>query len=132
VLEIPRDIRDAMLEHARREFPNEACGVLAGPGGRFEHFFSMRNADSSPLTFRLDPKEQIQVFNEIDDKGWELLAFFHSHTRTEAYPSETDQRLAFYPDVLSLLASLADPEAPDLRGFTIRDGRIEEREVRIV
>ena len=112
VLEIPRDIRDAMLEHARREFPNEACGVLAGPDGRFEHFFPMRNADSSPLTFRLDSKEQIQVFNEIDDKGWELLAF--------------------YPDVLSLLASLADPEAPDLRGFTMRDGRIEEREVRIV
>ena len=92
----------------------------------------MRNADSSPLTFRLDSKEQIQVFNEIDDKGWELLAFFHSHTRTEAYPSETDQRLAFYPDVLSLLTSMADPEDPDLRGFTIRDGRIEEREVRIV
>jgi [CysO sulfur-carrier protein]-S-L-cysteine hydrolase len=129
VIEIPAGIRDTMVEHAFRELPNEACGLLAGPDGKVEGFFPMRNADESPMTYRLDAKEQLKVFNEIEEKNWNLLAIFHSHTHTEAYPSETDRRQAFYPEAHYLLVSLTDRETPVLRGYTIRDGEIQEQEV---
>jgi [CysO sulfur-carrier protein]-S-L-cysteine hydrolase len=132
VIEIPQDLRDRMMAHALEGLPNEACGLLAGTGVRAEHFFPMTNADHSPVTYRLDPKEQIQVFDEIDEKGWDLQGIFHSHTHSEAYPSETDRSQAFYPDARYLLVSLQDQANPVLRGYTIRDGEIEEQEVRIV
>src|SRR3712207_476473 len=84
-LRIPREARDEMLAHAFAELPNEACGLLAGPEGRIERFYSMANADHSDVTYRLDPREQLRVFNEIEDRGWDLVAIFHSHTHTEAY-----------------------------------------------
>jgi [CysO sulfur-carrier protein]-S-L-cysteine hydrolase len=131
VIEIPAAIRTQLVGHAVAELPNEACGLLAGPDGRVERFYAMRNADDSPVTYRLDPKEQLEVFDEIEAQGWELRAIFHSHTHTEAYPSPTDRRQAFYPEAAYLLVSLADRDLPVLRGFTIRDGEVEEREVRI-
>lgn len=126
---IPADIRDKMIEHAAAELPNEACGLLAGPGDRVEHFFPMANADHSRTTYRLDPREQIRVFEVIEEKGWQLLGIFHSHSHSEAYPSETDRLQAFYPEAHYVLASLADRNNPSLRAFTIRDGKIEEQEV---
>ena len=132
VIEIPEDIREAMISHAKDEVPNEACGILAGRSGRVEHFYAMRNADDSPVTYRLDPTEQIRVFNEIEDKGWELVGIFHSHTQSQAYPSETDRRQAFYPEAHYVLVSLANSKAPDLRAFLIDDGHVDEQEVRIL
>jgi proteasome lid subunit RPN8/RPN11 len=132
VIEIPASVRDEMVAHAETGLPNEACGLLAGADGRIERFYPMRNADESARTYRLDPKEQLRVFEEIEANGWELRAIFHSHTHTEAVPSPTDQRQAFYPDAFYLLVSLADRAFPVLRGFTIRDGEVTEREVRIV
>jgi [CysO sulfur-carrier protein]-S-L-cysteine hydrolase len=129
VIEIPQAIRDEMVECAFGGLPNEACGILAGPDGKVEAFYPMTNADQSEMTYRLDAKEQLRVFNEIEDKSWNLLAIFHSHTHTEAYPSETDRRQAFYPEAHYLLVSLSDRENPVLRGYTIRDGDIREEEV---
>ena len=131
MIRIPAAIRDAMIEHARAELPNEACGLVAGPDGGFDHFYPMTNADHSSMTYRLDPKEQIRVFNEIDDKGWALSGIFHSHTHTETYTSPTDRGQAFYPEACYLLVSLSELENPVIRGFTIRDGEVEEREVLI-
>jgi proteasome lid subunit RPN8/RPN11 len=131
VIEIPADIREAMIAHAREGLPNEACGLLAGPDGRAERVFRMQNADNSPMTYRLDSAEQLRVFNEIEDKGWEIAAIYHSHTHTEAYPSETDRRQAFYPDAHYILVSLAEPD-PVVRAYTIRDGQIEEQELKVV
>ena len=131
MLEIPVAVRDRFVEHAMAELPNEACGLLAGDG-RVEDFFPMRNADHSPMTYRLDPVEQLRVFNEIEDRGWQLLGIVHSHTHTAAYPSETDRKQAFYPEAHYVLVSLADRNNPDVRAFTIRDGVIEEDEVRTV
>jgi proteasome lid subunit RPN8/RPN11 len=128
VISIPASIRDEMVRRGLAELPNEACGLLAG-NGRVEHFYPMTNADRSPMTYRLDPREQIRVFNEIEDRGWELAGIFHSHTHTEAYPSPTDRAQAFYPEAFHVLVSLADREAPVVRGFTIRDGEVQEREV---
>ncbi len=130
-IHIPQDIRDALVAHAFAELPNEACGLLAGPDGSIEHFFPMTNADHGRMTYRLDPKEQIRAFNEIEDKGWELACIFHSHTHTEAYPSQTDRNQAFYPDAFYLLVSLSDQDAPVLRGYTIRDGEVSEQEVTV-
>ncbi len=132
VIEIPADIRDQMIEHAVTGLPNEACGLLAGRGTRAERFYPMRNADHSPITYRLDPKEQLDTFEEIESKGWDILGIFHSHTHTEAYPSETDRRQAFYPDAHYILVSLQDRDDPVLRGYTMREGAIDEQEVRIV
>lgn len=131
MIEIPEDIRDAMVAHALAGLPNESCGLLAGRDGRVERFYAMSNADHSPVTYRLDPKEQLDTFNEIEDKGWELLGIFHSHTHTEAYPSATDLRQAFYPEAHYVLVSLQDRANPVLRGYTILDGVIEEQEVRV-
>jgi len=128
-IEIPSDIRDAIVRHAIDGLPNEACGVLAGPDAQIVHFFPMANADESPLTYRLEATEQLRVWNEIDDKGWEVRGVVHSHTHTEAYPSETDVRQAFLPDVWYLLVSLMDRDQPIIRGFSIRDGDVLEREV---
>jgi proteasome lid subunit RPN8/RPN11 len=131
LIEIPGDVRQEMIAHAVEGVPKEACGILAGRDGRVEHFYKMRNADDSPVTYRLDPTEHFRVFNEIEEKGWDLVGIFHSHTHTEAYPSETDRRQAFYPEAHYVLVSLADSENPALRAFTIRDGEVREQEVRI-
>ena len=131
MIEIPADIRDQMVEHAVASLPNEACGLLAGRNGRVERFYPMRNADQSRTTYRLDPKDQFQVFSEIEDKGWELAGIFHSHTNTEAYPSETDRQQAFYPDAHYVLLSLADRSNPSLRAYAIVEGVVEEQEARI-
>jgi proteasome lid subunit RPN8/RPN11 len=121
-----------IVEQGLREFPNECCGVIAANGdGRPVKVFPMRNADASPVTYRLDGTEQLKVFDEIDDNGWTLWAIYHSHTHSEAYPSETDRRLAFYPDAKYLLLSLADRDEPVLRAFSILDGEVEEEELTI-
>ncbi len=129
VFTIAPQVRQAMIEHALAEVPDEACGLLAGGDGRAERFFAMENADHSPMTFRLDPNEQLKVFNQIDDLGLDLVGIFHSHTHTEAYPSATDRRLAFYPEARYVLVSV-DGSEPVLRAFTIRDGEVKEQEVR--
>jgi proteasome lid subunit RPN8/RPN11 len=121
-----------MVRHALEGLPYEACGLLAGRDGRVERFFPMRNADESRTTYRLDPSDQFRVFNEIENKGWQLSGIFHSHTHTEAYPSETDRQQAFYPEAHYVLLSVADRAKPAVRAFRIRDGEIQEQEVRIV
>jgi [CysO sulfur-carrier protein]-S-L-cysteine hydrolase len=130
MIELPQAFVDEIVAQAREEYPNEACGLIASADGVPVRLFRMRNADESPVTYRLDPKEQLEVFNEMDDRGWDLLAIYHSHTASEAYPSPTDVRLALYPEASYLLLSLIDEE-PVLRGFRILDGEITEHEVRV-
>jgi proteasome lid subunit RPN8/RPN11 len=121
-----------MVEHARREFPNEACGIVAAADGRPVKVFAMANLDASPYTYRLDSREQLSVFEEMDRNGWDLFAIYHSHTHTAAYPSPTDVRLAFYPEAHYVLVSLEDHERPDVRSYRIVDEAITEEEVQVV
>jgi [CysO sulfur-carrier protein]-S-L-cysteine hydrolase len=130
-MQIDGALFEEMVEHGLREFPNEACGLLAGKEGVPVRFYAMRNLDASPVSYRLDPKEQLSVFDEMDEEGWDLLGIVHTHTHSEAYPSETDTRLAFYPDALYMVISLTDRERPELRAFKILDGQITEEDVRI-
>jgi [CysO sulfur-carrier protein]-S-L-cysteine hydrolase len=120
-----------IVEHGVRAFPNEACGLLAGTAGTPAKFFPMRNLDASPVSYRLDPAEQLEVFDRIDAEEWDLLGIVHTHTHSEAYPSETDRKLAFYPEARYLIMSLIDREHPVLRAFRIDDGAIEEEELEI-
>lgn len=119
-----------IVDQGLAEFPNECCGVIAAEGGTPVKVFPMTNVDASPATYRLDPKEQLKIWDEIDDAGWDLWAIYHSHTHSEAYPSETDKRQAFYPESLYMVLSLRDRENPELRAFTIED-EITEEEVTI-
>jgi proteasome lid subunit RPN8/RPN11 len=118
-----------IVEHGLREFPNECCGVIASEAGVPVKVYAMANADASPVTYRLDGREQLHVFEELDERGWDLWAIYHSHTHSEAYPSEKDVRLAFYPDARYLVLSLLDREEPVLRSFSIVDAAITEEEL---
>jgi proteasome lid subunit RPN8/RPN11 len=128
-MELDRVFFDEMVGHGLSGFPNEACGLLAGKEGRPVRFFPMRNRDASPVTYRLDPKEQLAVFDEMDEQGWELVGIFHTHTHSEAYPSETDRSQAFYPEASYLVMSLSDRENPVLRSFRIEDDEIVEEDL---
>jgi len=120
-----------IAEHGLKEFPNEACGLLAGADGRPAKFLAMTNVDASPVSYRLDPKEQLQVFDRIEHQGWELLGIVHTHTHSEAYPSDTDTKQAFYPEASYMIMSLQDRDHPVLRAFRILEGEITEEELTI-
>jgi proteasome lid subunit RPN8/RPN11 len=94
--------------------------MLAGEDGRAVRSYRARNSEASPFMYVMDPREQLRIMDEIDDGGWDLLAIYHSHTRSAAYPSRTDVELAFFPDALYLIVSLADRERPEIRAFRIR------------
>jgi proteasome lid subunit RPN8/RPN11 len=131
MLELDRVFFDEMVEHGLAAFPNEACGLLAGKEGRPVKFFAMANQDASPASYRLDPREQLMVFDEIEDEDWELLGIFHTHTHSDAYPSETDLRQAFYPEAMYVVMSLSDRANPVVRAFRIEDAEVAEEEVSV-
>jgi proteasome lid subunit RPN8/RPN11 len=132
-LTVPQALVDAMLEHARMELPNEACGVLSGSlaEGRAVAFHPARNADESPLRYNVDPDDLVRITFEIEDAGADLLGIFHSHVASPAVPSPTDRRQAFYPDAFYVLASLSDADRPEVRAWRIRDGSVEEAELTV-
>jgi proteasome lid subunit RPN8/RPN11 len=134
VLTLPRELYDAIVAHARRDHPDEACGVLAGPEGtdRPERFVPMMNAERSPTFYRFDSMEQFQVWKEMDARDEEPVVIYHSHTATEAYPSRTDISLASEPGAHYALVSTRDPDAVEFRSFRIVDGEVTEEEVAIV
>ena len=138
MLELPREYVDRMVGHAQGEAPNECCGLIAGEGGRAAAVHPMTNVEHSPYRYRFDPKEFFMVSQGIEDGGRELLAFYHSHTHSPAYPSATDVRLATGPDgtsmwpgVYYILVSLADPQQPVVRAFRIVDGAVSEEELQV-
>ena len=132
-MEIPAEIRDAMVQHALEEDPNECCGILAGAGGIVLQHYRITNTERSPYRYSMDGRELNQVLRELDDNGWEMQVIYHSHTHSPAYPSDTDVRLAAnWPDPYYLLVSLMDKQSPDVRLFAIWDGAVSEEPVVIV
>jgi proteasome lid subunit RPN8/RPN11 len=124
-MRVPKQIHDELLAHAREEAPNECCGLIGGNDSEAKTVYRARNAEASPLRYNLDPQDQFRIMTEMDEKGEELSAIYHSHTASPAYPSQTDINLAAYPDALYLIVSLAEGEK-DLRGFSITDGEVTE------
>lgn len=112
-----KELADEMVDHLNQARPNEGCGILAAKDGVIVKVFKMTNAAASPLRYSLDSDEQFAAYKKIDDEGWELAGVFHSHTRTEAYPSPTDIHKAI-EDVPYVIVSLAQ-ESPSIRAFRI-------------
>lgn len=127
-LDLDRDVFDALVQHARSDYPYEVCGLLAGKGGRITKHYAIPNAARSMTFYKMDAKALLHAMNDMDDHEWDLAAIYHSHTHTEAFPSATDIELAFYPDAAYLIVSLQDDE-PVIRGFNIVDGAVSERTV---
>jgi proteasome lid subunit RPN8/RPN11/molybdopterin converting factor small subunit len=127
--EISAAHRQEMIEHAIADAPNECCGVLmARPGGE-RYLRRLVNADASPFSYSVAPEDLFDIFRRTDDGGEELVAIYHSHTHTQAYPSQTDVRMAFYPESVYVIVSLQDRANPSVRAFHIVEGKIEELEV---
>jgi proteasome lid subunit RPN8/RPN11 len=128
-MRIPRPLLDEIVSHAREEAPNECCGMVAGVDGTATQVHRARNAEASPLRYTIHPSDQIRIITGIEERGEEVVAIYHSHTKSVAEPSQTDINLAEnWPDPLYLICSLADPE-PAVRGFAIREGGVEEVEL---
>jgi len=128
---LPAALGDELVAWARAGYPNEAWGIVAGTapheaGGAPLRFHPMTNAAASPYRYKDDPQEQLQVVLALDDAGETVWGIFHSHVRSPAEPSPTDVSLAYYPDALYLIGSLADMAAPIIRAWSIRDGAVAE------
>jgi proteasome lid subunit RPN8/RPN11 len=143
VIELADAFYREIVGQASREFPNEACGLIAAKDGVPTKVYAMKNADQSAVTYRLDAKEQLRVENEMEHQQLDLFAIYHSHTHTEAYPSPTDrarahwedpasgERVPIFPGTRYLILSLEDREEPVLRAFRFEDGEPVEEDVKI-
>ncbi|HYL39883.1 MAG TPA: M67 family metallopeptidase [Candidatus Binatus sp.] len=128
---LPPDLRRAIVEHGRRELPNEACGLLAGDapaarGGRPTRWLPARNVLASPYRYEIHPDDLVRLALEIDDAGEIVWAIVHSHVGSAAVPSAADLRAWSYPDAFQLVVSLAGPGEPTLRGWRLVDSHLEE------
>jgi len=126
-----KTVYEEMIKHCQSEYPNEACGILAGAVSKDEIFisklFKMRNVFEAPrIGYFMDPKEQFEVFGKMRDLGLEFLAIYHSHPFTPAHPSKKDIEMAYYPEAVYVIVSLADFHNPEVKGFKIIDGEVTE------
>lgn len=124
-----------MIAHCQRDYPNEACGYLAGQNGMMSQAIAMKNAHASPSSYEMDPKEQLQLQRRLRQEKLEALAIYHSHVATEAYPSrrDIDQATAVqeFFDGHYVLVTLKDEGAPRARAFRIRNGAVEEEKIEV-
>ena len=134
VLTLDRATYDAIVAHAKRDHPDEACGVVAGPEGsdRPERFVAMTNAAGSPTFYEFDSMELFQLYKEMDANDEVPVVVYHSHTATEAYPSRTDISYASEPEAHYVLISTRDAQEHELRSYRILDRVVTEEPVKIV
>jgi [CysO sulfur-carrier protein]-S-L-cysteine hydrolase len=131
-VKISQALIDEMVAHAREDLPNECCGMVAGLDGEATEVIRVENAAASPLRYEMDPKAQYEAWKSIEDGGRELLAIYHSHTKSAAYPSQTDVNQAVaWPDQVYVIVSLADEDSPDVKGYFLKDLRIADAEISI-
>jgi [CysO sulfur-carrier protein]-S-L-cysteine hydrolase len=133
MLVISSDIVDEIVAHARRDHPDEACGIVAGPAGsdRPERFIPMVNAARSPTFYEFDSLDLLRLYREMDDRDEEPVVIYHSHTATEAYPSRTDISYASEPGAHYVLASTREDDTDEFRSFRITDGVVAEEEITV-
>jgi proteasome lid subunit RPN8/RPN11 len=127
-MRIRRALYDEMVAHAQADAPNECCGMIATRDGDAVELYRADNAAASPLRYEIDGAEQYRIQMAIDDAHLGLGAIYHSHTRSEPYPSQTDINLAFYPEAVYVIVGLAGPE-PEVKAYEIRDGQVNAAEL---
>lgn len=131
-MKISQQLIDEMVAHAREDAPNECCGMIGGRDGVAERVVRVENAAASPLRYEMDPQGQFDALKEIEADGGELLAIYHSHTKSAAYPSQTDVNQAQnWPEQVYVIVSLADPEQPDVKAFMLADLKIADAELEL-
>jgi len=131
-MKIPKAIINDMLAHAKEGYPHEVCGLITGKENLPTRVFRMTNIDESSVSYMMDPAEQFRALKEIRNEGLELLAIYHSHPTSPSYPSQTDVRLAFYPEAIYVIVSLQKVGNPEIKGFRILDGRISDEVLEVI
>jgi [CysO sulfur-carrier protein]-S-L-cysteine hydrolase len=126
---LPAHHRATIIAQARDQAPREACGILAGLGGRVRRTYPLRNASTTPQSnYLADPEQQYGAFRDSERRGLELLATYHSHPGSAAFPSETDIAMAYYPQARHVIISMAGTR-PEIRCFAIESGRVTEEPI---
>jgi proteasome lid subunit RPN8/RPN11 len=130
-VKISQALVDAMIVHALEDRPNECCGMIGGAGGVATKVIPVLNSAASPLRYEMDPKGQFDALQEIESDG-DLLGIYHSHTKSAAYPSQTDVNQAQnWPEPIYVIVSLADGDNPDVKGFHLAGLKIADAELEI-
>ena len=125
-LVISREFTAQMVTHCRACYPNEACGILAGNGNTVTRIYPMTNVEPSPVNYFMDPEEQFRVMKELRQDNLTMLAIFHSHPQSPAFPSARDVSLAFYQDAIYVIVGLMNPQDPEIKAYTIVDGLVTD------
>jgi proteasome lid subunit RPN8/RPN11 len=129
-MRIERALADEIVEHARKDDPNECCGMFGIDGDRVVSVYRAENIHHSPTRFEIDGRDVMRMTQEIEDRGWSM-GLYHSHTKSRAFPSQTDINFAeFWPGVLWLIVSLEDTD-PDLRTFLIDGPHVSEVDLKV-
>jgi proteasome lid subunit RPN8/RPN11 len=129
-MQIAQSLIDEMVAHALEDLPNECCGMVGGSDGEASVVIPVANAAASPLRFEMDSQGQYDALKQIEEGGGELLAIYHSHTKSAAYPSQTDVNQAVsWPDAIWVIVSLEDRGAPDVKGYWLKDLKIADAEL---
>jgi proteasome lid subunit RPN8/RPN11 len=126
MIKIRKEIMDEIIKHCKEEYPNEACGIIAGENFEAKKIYRMKNIEESSVSFFMDPKEQLYVMKDIRKNNLEMIGIYHSHPFSLPYPSEKDISLAFYPEASYIIISLLDFNGPVVKSYKIREGKIEE------
>lgn len=126
---VPPEVLREMETHAREGYPNEVCGVLAGSDFESCRVCRVLSIEQSPVSYFMDPCAQFRIFREMRERGETMLAIYHSHPVSEAFPSQRDIALASYPESLYVIISMLH-EPPVVRAFSIAGGKVEEVEIR--
>src|SRR5215218_10384955 len=121
-MRISQQLIDEMVAHAREDLPNECCGMIGGRDDEVTKIVRVENAAASPLRYEMDPQGQFDALKEIEGAGEDLVGIYHSHTRSAAYPSQTDVNEAvMWPEQVYAIVSLADADAPDVKAYSLKD-----------
>jgi len=132
MIRIPKSIYQEMIEHAQREDPVECCGILGGKDRTVLKSFRIKNLESSPVQFLMDPQEQLSAFEEMEKSSMEMIAIYHSHPRTTPFPSKIDVQKAIDPKMPSIIISLIESDKPIARAFLIQKEGIHVEEIEVI
>jgi proteasome lid subunit RPN8/RPN11 len=129
-MKISQSLVDEMVAHAREDLPNECCGMVGGRDGVATSVVRVENAAASPLRYEMDPQGQFDALKAIEDAGEELIGIYHSHTRSAAYPSQTDVNEAvMWPEQVYVIVSLENGEAPAVKAYDLKEMKIADVEL---
>jgi [CysO sulfur-carrier protein]-S-L-cysteine hydrolase len=126
-MRISQQLIDDLVAHAREDLPNECCGMIGGRDGEATSVVRVENAAASPLRYEMDPQAQFDALKQIEGAGDELIGIYHSHTRSAAYPSQTDVNEAvMWPEQVYVIVSLENDDAPDVKAYSLKEMKIAD------